>query len=279
MQTFTYKGKGDWLVLIMKPENEEVSGILSFYGAEGIIEDKDVLTAYIERENFSDDLKNILEQLEPNLEIEVNEWIDDGDWFETWKKTIQPILIPPFVIAPTWENPKLNSDEILIKIDPKMAFGTGSHETTQLILANLKKYITSDSVVLDLGTGSGILAIGAAKLGAKEIFAFDIDENSILNAQENIELNCVSDKIELKICDALHSLSEKKDFNLALVNIHTSVIIELLPAISVFKGVDFLLSGILTEEVEKVKSKVLGLSGEILEEKCKNEWSFLVAKF
>ncbi len=279
MQTFTYKGKGDWVVLKMKTENEEITGILSFYGAEGIIEDNKGLTAYIEKESFTDELKNILGQLEPELEIEVNEWLDDGDWFETWKKTIQPISIPPFVVAPTWENPKLNSDEILIKIDPKMAFGTGSHETTQLILAHLKNYVKPSSVVLDLGTGSGILAIGAAKLGAKKIFASDIDEDSILNAEENVELNEVSDKIKLKICDALHSLEEKNDFNLALVNIHTSVILELLPAFSAFKDIEFILSGILVEEVGKVKSKVLELNGQVLNENFKKEWSFLVVKF
>ncbi|KAA3595978.1 MAG: 50S ribosomal protein L11 methyltransferase [Calditrichaeota bacterium] len=279
MQTFTYKGKGDWLILKMETENEEITGILSFYGAEGIIEDKNGLTAYIEKENFTDELQNILKQLEPNLEIEVNEWLDDGNWFETWKKTIQPISIPPFVVAPTWENPELKPNEILIKIDPKMAFGTGSHETTQLILASLKDYVKPSSIILDLGTGSGILAIGAAKLGAKEIFASDIDEDSILNAQENVEINEVSDKIKLKICDALHSLEEKNDFNLVLVNIHTSVILELLPAFSSFNGIEFILSGILNEEAKKVKSKVLELNGQILNEKFKKEWSFLVVKF
>lgn len=279
MQTFTYKGKGDWLVLKLKTANEEISGILSFYGAEGIFEDKNGLTAYIEKENFTDDLRNILKQLEPNLEIKIAEWKDDGNWFETWKKTIQPIKIPPFIVAPTWETPELKSDEILIKIDPKMAFGTGSHETTQLILENLKDYVKPDSVILDLGTGSGILAIGAAKLGAKEIFASDIDEASILNAQENVELNGVSNKIKLKICDALHSLEEKNDFNLALVNIHTSVILELLPAFSAFKNIIFILSGILTEEVSRIKSKVSELNGQVLNEKFKKEWSFLVVKF
>lgn len=278
--TYTYKGKNDWLLLKVKTvEKDEIAGLLAFYGAEGVIEENDFLLAYIERESYSENFAEILKNLDSGLEIEVEKYENDENWFENWKKTIVPVRVKPFLISPTWENPKLEKGEILIKIDPKMAFGTGSHETTQLILENLPKFVKSTSKIIDLGTGSGILAIASVKLGAKEVFGIDIDEASIDNAKENILLNEVEKNIKLSVCDILQFFQAKPEFNLAVVNIHTSVILEVLEVFSNFKGVPFLFSGILNEEVEKISNKILEFGGKLLEKQHKKEWSFLVAEF
>ncbi|MCC7431510.1 50S ribosomal protein L11 methyltransferase [bacterium] len=278
--TYTYKGKNDWLLLKVKTvEKDEIAGLLAFYGAEGVIEENDFLLAYIERESYSESFVEILKNLDSGLEIEVEKYENDENWFENWKKTIVPVRVKPFLISPTWENPKLEKGEILIKLDPKMAFGTGSHETTQLILENLPKFVKSTSKIIDLGTGSGILAIASVKLGAKEVFGIDIDEASIDNAKENILLNEVEKSIKLSVCDILQFFQAKPEFNLAVVNIHTSVILEVLEVFSNFKGVPFLFSGILNDEVERISSKILEFGGKLLEKKHKKEWSFLVAEF
>ena len=115
---------------------------------------------------------------------------EDKDWINNWKQYFKPFTVDDILIKPTWEEiPEEHKDKLLIQIDPGTAFGTGQHETTQLCIRQLRKYVTPETVLLDVGTGSGILGITALKLGAKAVFGTDLDENAITAVGENLEAN------------------------------------------------------------------------------------------
>ena len=115
---------------------------------------------------------------------------EDKDWINNWKEFFKPFTVDDILIKPTWEEvPEEHRDKLMIEIDPGTAFGTGSHETTQLCIRQLKKYVQPGDRVLDIGTGSGILGIAAVKLGAGHVFGTDLDENAVEAAKENVEVN------------------------------------------------------------------------------------------
>ena len=119
---------------------------------------------------------------------------EDKDWINNWKQYFKPFTVDDILIKPTWEEiPKEHEDKLLIQIDPGTAFGTGMHETTQLCIRQLKKYVTPETRLLDVGTGSGILGITALKLGAREVFGTDLDENAIVAVGENLEANGIGE--------------------------------------------------------------------------------------
>ena len=118
---------------------------------------------------------------------------EDKDWINNWKQYFKPFTVDDILIKPTWEEiPEEHKDKLLIQIDPGTAFGTGQHETTQLCIRQLRKYVTPETVLLDVGTGSGILGITALKLGANTVFGTDLDENAITAVGENLEANGIS---------------------------------------------------------------------------------------
>ncbi len=118
---------------------------------------------------------------------------EDKDWINNWKQYFKPFTVDGILIKPTWEAvPEEHKDKLLIQIDPGTAFGTGMHETTQLCIRQLQKYVTGDSLVLDVGTGSGILGIAALKMGAKEVWGTDLDENAIAAVGENLAANQIT---------------------------------------------------------------------------------------
>ena len=121
---------------------------------------------------------------------------EDKDWINNWKQYFKPFTVDDILIKPTWEEiPAEHADKLLIQIDPGTAFGTGQHETTQLCIRQLRKYVTPETVLLDVGTGSGILGSTALKLGAKEVFGTDLDENAITAVYENMEANGIAPEI------------------------------------------------------------------------------------
>lgn len=147
--------------------------------------------------NLEDLLRNIEEGLDDLSEfvnvgertIAVSE-TEDKDWINNWKQYFKPFTVDDILIKPTWEEiPAEHADKLLIEIDPGTAFGTGKHETTQLCIRQLDKYIKGGEKVLDVGTGSGILGIAALKLGASEAFGTDLDENAVVAVRENLEAN------------------------------------------------------------------------------------------
>ncbi|HWP45791.1 MAG TPA: 50S ribosomal protein L11 methyltransferase [Candidatus Limnocylindrales bacterium] len=203
----------------------------------------------------------------------------EEDWESNWKKYFKPFPVGKrLVIKPSWESCETKPDQVVIDIDPGMAFGTGKHETTQLCLELLEESISPGIRVLDIGTGSGILAIAAAKLGASRVLGVEIDPVTIQYARENLIKNAVQSKITLYL-GSLESLGQVDEpFDLVLMNIRPRVILSLVePLKKYLKPASLLiLSGILqTEEqefIEALKEKSL----IIKEQKLKGEWIALV---
>jgi ribosomal protein L11 methyltransferase len=203
----------------------------------------------------------------------------EEDWESDWKKYFKPFPVGKrLVIKPSWESYETKPDQVVIDIDPGMAFGTGKHETTWLCLELLEENISPGIRVLDVGTGSGILAIAAAKLGASQVLGIEIDPVAIQYARENLIKNAVQSKITLHLGSLEHLGQVEEPFDLVLMNIRPRVILSLVEPLKKYlkPTSSLILSGILqTEErefIEALKEKSL----IIKEQKLKGEWIALV---
>ena len=167
------------------PPDEGVAKV-SFY-----LDDDDQVEEMLRRVNEGlDELAAYTELGQRTIEASETE---DKDWINNWKQYFKPFTVDHILIKPTWETiPEEHKDKLLVQIDPGTAFGTGMHETTQLCIRQLEKYVHSESEILDVGTGSGILGITALKLGAKEVWGTDLDENAITAVGENLEANGIA---------------------------------------------------------------------------------------
>lgn len=245
------------------------------------------------------DLERILREIEEGLEelsqfVDVGERIitasetEDKDWINNWKQYFKPFTVDDILIKPTWEElPKEHEDKLLIQIDPGTAFGTGQHETTQLCIRQLRKYITKDTKVLDVGTGSGILGITALKLGAKEVFGTDLDENAITAVGENLEANQISgDKFQVlqgNIIDdtAVQEQAGYECYDIVVANILAPVIILLQKEIQIHlkPGGIFITSGIINLKEAAVKEALEANEAlEIIETTYQGEWVSITAR-
>lgn len=245
-------------------------------GTTGIVEESDRLVAYFEPHAYPNS-KKLAELLhaETQCRVVINK-IPAQDWESEWKKNFKPRKISKkFVVRPSWEKYKKKKHEQVLIIDPKMSFGTGTHETTQLVIRLMESTVKT-GVVLDIGTGTGILAIAAAKLGCKKIYAFDVDENSYENAVENIRRNRCSSRIEV-LQGRVETLpsSWPKKFDVILANIQKNVILEILGTIRDLmshKGILFV-SGILTSEDESMRQAFADHGLKLTESKQEGEWA------
>ncbi|MGN8224332.1 50S ribosomal protein L11 methyltransferase [Gracilimonas sp. BCB1] len=220
---------------------------------EGFEQDDDLLIATIPTQRFDDSKREQIEKLLMNFggesSILSEKIIPDQNWNETWEKTIQPQAIGRFYVHPTWSTTGADvSDKIELMIDPKMAFGTGYHATTRVMLEWLPEVISEGDKILDAGTGTGILAIAALKLGAESAFGFDIDEWSETNAQENILLNEVKN-FEVKL-GSTEVIPEGEKYDVILANINRNALIGLIPELLRYlnEGGKLLISGLLEED-------------------------------
>ena len=192
------------------------------------------------------------------------------------------------LIKPTWETiPEEHKDKLLIQIDPGTAFGTGMHETTQLCIRQLRKYVTPETKLLDVGTGSGILGIAALKLGAREVFGTDLDENAITAVGENLESNDIgADRftvVQGNIIDdkAIQDQAGYECYDVAVANILADVIIMLQKEIPVHikKGGIFITSGIINMKEEAVREAFAANDAfEVVEVTYQGEWVSVTAK-
>jgi ribosomal protein L11 methyltransferase len=204
--------------------------------------------------------------------------IDEQDWSESWKKFFHPLKITKrIVIKPSWQAYNANWDDIVIEIDPGMAFGTGTHPTTALCISMIEKYMKKGDKFLDIGTGSGILMIAAAKLGAQQVCGIDNDEVAIDIAKKNLLLNGIDSKnFKLMTGNLTDKLNER--FHFVAANILTETIIVLLDTVkSVLKKKSvFICSGIVEKNEDKVVEKMIASGFKITDILKKEEWISVV---
>jgi len=204
--------------------------------------------------------------------------VEDCDWTEQWRKSYTSFPVgDDFFVIPSWEHPQLPYDRLPIRIDPGQAFGTGTHETTQLTIECLERWMDSPQIVLDVGTGSGILAIAARLRGAKQVFACDIDPVAVQIAQANIKRNG-QDGI-WTFCGSLDAV-RNDSVNLLLGNLTAELITGLFPEFSrVLKHHALaILSGILHDQAEDIRTLIARLHFTIYEELTRGEWLALICE-
>lgn len=232
---------------------------------------------------FDDDmLPKVLSPLRDQLQLLKNpdlgtleltlQGVKEEDWAENWKQYYKPFRIGKhMVVKPTWEPWDTQPGDLLIEIDPGMAFGTGTHETTSMCVSLIEKYYQGGTL-LDVGTGSGILAIAAARLGARGIVAVDIDPDAVRVAKENVAHNGLENAIEVRKGDLLKGLSQQFDF--AVANILAPVICMLAQPLKTHlaPGGRFICSGIISEAENDVRQALLQANYTIDETCRKGDW-------
>lgn len=207
--------------------------------------------------------------------------VKEEDWANNWKKYYKPLRIGEhIVIKPTWEEAELKENDVVVELDPGMAFGTGSHASTHMCLEFLEKTIKKGDKVLDIGTGSGILGIAALKLGAESVTAVDIDPLAVKTAKENALLNGYSEP-EFTVFEGDLADKVTGEYDVVLANIVADIICELSENVCKYikKDGKFITSGIIDFKAEKVKTALKDNGINILEGKNQKDWhSFLCDK-
>lgn len=244
-----------------------------FYGFEQL---DNRLIAYIESPRYNDTTREFIEQMVsmfPDVSFRELDSIQEKNWNEVWEQTIQPQRIGPFLVKPTWSFEKAMETEILLEIDPKMAFGTGYHETTRLILRQFPMIDFENKVIMDAGTGTGILAIASIKSGAARAVAFDVDPWSDVNARENAIINQVNEQVEIRFGGA-EVIKEMESFDITLANINRNVILDLIPFLINKTKIDgtILLTGLLDRDEPMIREKLKDEPVDILDLRLEGDW-------
>lgn len=204
--------------------------------------------------------------------------LHEEDWANSWKEYYKPQKVSErIVVVPGWEEYNPEKGEIVIKLDPGMAFGTGNHPTTMMCIKALEKYITTGWRIADIGTGSGIIAIAAAKLGAGSVCAVDLDTLAVRVAKLNVKRNMVEDIVQVSQGNLLQGIN--KTFNIIVANIISDVIIEMSEA--VYEKLDasgiFIASGIIADRQDEVASRLKEEGFKLIEIIEDNAWRGIVA--
>ncbi|OCL25224.1 ribosomal protein L11 methyltransferase [Orenia metallireducens] len=269
-----------------------IENILGELGAVGISkedfkQEEVIMKGYFEDEELTKEkISSLRDRVAKLVDYDLNigsgeiiiKELEQEDWVNKWKKDIKPIKVTDkIVIKPTWEEYQKQAEEIIIELDPGLAFGTGYHGTTSGCLEMIEKYLQPDFDVLDIGTGTGILSIAATKLGAKSNFALDIDPVAVKVAKENAKLNQVLDQIDFAQGDLLDIVDGKYD--LVIANILPHVIKRLIPDLpKVAKlGSISILSGIIEEKADMIKDELKNYNFEVKEIIQKEQWITIVA--
>lgn len=298
-----------------------VSSMLADLGVEGVqIEDKIPLTAADKEQMFVDilpeteaddgiaylsfyleedaDTESILKNVRQELK-EMSEFMDlgecsieeseteDVDWVNNWKQYFHQFYVDDILIIPSWEDVKPeDEDKMVIHIDPGTAFGTGMHETTQLCIRQIRKHVTSDTEILDVGCGSGILGMLALKFGAKHSVGTDLDPCAIDATYENMEVNGISkDQYEVMIGNIIDDKAVQDKvgyecYDIVVANILADVLVALTPVIvnQLKKGGIYITSGIIDDKEETVVEAVKKAGLEVLEVTYQGEWVSVTAR-
>ena len=280
-QPLTEEDKAQMFVDIM-PEGPADDGIayLNFY----LEEDADKEAILKDVREALDDLKNFMDIGEATIEESQTE---DKDWINNWKQYFHQFYVDDILIVPSWEEVKAeDKDRMILHIDPGTAFGTGMHETTQLVIRQLKKYVTPDTEMLDVGTGSGILGIVALKLGAKHVLGTDLDPCAVPAVAENKEANQIVDEtfdmVIGNIIDdkAIQDQAGYEKYDIVTANILADVLIPLTPVIvnQMKKGAYYITSGILDVKEEVVVEAVKAAGLTVVEVTHQGEWVSVTAR-
>lgn len=280
-QPLTEEDKAQMFVDIM-PEGPADDGIayLNFY----LEEDAD-------KESILRDVRNALEELRTFMDIgegtiEESE-TEDKDWINNWKEFFHQFYVDDILIVPSWEEVKEeDKDKMILHIDPGTAFGTGMHETTQLVIRQLKKYVTRGAEILDVGTGSGILGITALKLGAGHVVGTDLDPCAVSAVQDSKEANQIEDdSFDMMIGNIIDDVEVQNEvgyerYDIVAANILADVLVPLTPVIvhQMKKGAYYITSGILDVKEEVVREAVEKAGLTLVEVTKQGEWVCVTAR-
>jgi len=269
----------DYIKLVFKIDDRYQEPLIAelmdmdFYGFEQF---DDRLIAYVQKPRYNDSNREQIEQLMgiyPDAEFVEKEDVEDRNWNEQWEKTIQPQSIGNFLVRPTWSKVSPSKGQTLLEIDPKMAFGTGYHATTRLMLNQFNSINFKDKSVLDAGTGTGILTIGAVKQGAKSAVGFDVDSWSEINAKENALINEVNEYVDIRL-GSVETIKESEQFDITLANINRNVILEIIPFLveKTNPGGTICLTGLLDSDEDVIRETIKIHPVEIVEVTQEDEW-------
>ncbi|MDD3612179.1 MAG: 50S ribosomal protein L11 methyltransferase [Eubacteriales bacterium] len=214
-----------------------------------------------------------------SLDIELTS-VREEDWSNTWKKYYKPMKVSDrIVIKPSWETYNKKKGQVILTLDPGMAFGTGTHETTMLCMQAIDQYIRPDHSLIDIGCGTGVLSIGALLLGAKAATAIDLDGNAVEIARKNAQINKVLDRMTLVHGNLLDEI--EGSYDIVVANIIADVIIELSQYVTNYikAGGLFISSGIIHERLDEVIEQIESV-GLIIEKVAKmGEWAMVVSRY
>ena len=280
-QPLTEEDKAQMFVDIM-PEGPADDGVayLNFY----LEEDADKEAILKDVREALDDLRNFMDIGEATIEESQTE---DKDWINNWKQYFHQFYVDDILLVPSWEEVTAeDKDKMILHIDPGTAFGTGMHETTQLVIRQLKKYVTPDTEMLDVGTGSGILGIVALKLGARHVLGTDLDPCAVPAVAENKEANqIVNETFDMVIGNiiddkAIQDQAGYEKYDIVTANILADVLIPLTPVIvnQMKKGAYYITSGILDVKEEVVVEAVKAAGLTVVEVTHQGEWVSVTAR-
>jgi len=279
--------KKEWIEIKITCRNEAAESLSNYcfeMGSCGIIEQEDSIQVFFPRTDTVNDLIAQINQYIQNLRDlgykiadPVYSNIEQKNWNSAWKDFFKPVKVSKsIVVKPPWEKWK-GPEPVVIDIYPRMAFGTGTHETTKLCLKFLEEIIEPKCEVLDIGCGSGILSIAAIKSGAKSAFGIDIDQQAIENSIENASLNRAEEYVDFKT-GSITQIPVKK-YDIILANILTHKLKKIVPHLSSFCDIKtkIVFAGILIEEGDSFISFCKEYGIEIINQKTDGEWLALLA--
>jgi len=263
---------------------ELLSSQLFEIGFNGFLEDDAALYCYIPKSHWDEAIRmkvsSIVKQngLPFDTISSVSE-VQQQNWNQQWEASIQPVAVTEsIIITPSWRDVTNPDGKVVLIIDPKMSFGTGYHESTRLMLRFMERAITPGSFVLDVGTGTGILAIAAVKFGARFAVGVDIDEWSYVNAKENVERNGCEQKVDIRF-GSLDVVTEH-EFDFILANITRNTITELFPSMleKISQHGTLLLSGLLRDDYDPINKVLSERRYAIHFVESENEWIGIAAR-
>jgi len=266
-------GGSEWVTVRVFPgsHRDAVPPALFAAGAQSVQELADSFVTHVHGQSVANDVVCAMTALGADIRVET-EPLPDVDWSEQWKQALGVQRLGTLTVAPPWLADDLDPVYTVV-IDPGMAFGTGDHATTRGVIRLLQKIVRHGDVVADLGAGSAVLAIAAAKLGAARVAAIELDPDAIGNAMENVARNDVEDRVSVIEGDATALLPLVAPVNLITANIISSVLVELLPALHAALAPDghAILSSILLSERDMMLS-ALSTTWRVVDEDNEDAW-------